>query len=675
MQSPGTDRGLKELLRELRRRRVFRVAVVYAAGVFALLQAADIVVPALGLSETVVRGLVIFSLMGFPITMVVAWVYDVTPAGIIRTAPEGEAADVNLRVSAVARTLLGGVTVLMVVGAGFFAVRWSGADPSSGALDTRRIAVLPFRDMNETDSTAFFTQGLHDDIITQLSNVSALTVISRTSVMEYEVSNASIPEIASQLRVGTILEGSVRHAGGRVRVDTRLIDAATDATIWAETYERDRDDVFAIQSEIAQEIALALRAELSPDERARIAAVPTDNAAAYAAYQLGEQHFDRRDSQLEALAAVGYFEEAASLDPGFAQAHSALSWARMWLYRNWPGFGDQLEGAVEALNLADELAPQSEETQLAHGFVLFFGQGDLSQALEHFHLARQLRPSDARAMAAIGLIQERQGAWGQAVTSFQDALEKDPRSFSLTLTLAETLARMRRFEEASRYLDRAISLQPSVAEPYVRKVMLPIQAAGDTVGARRVLETFRDRLDADVVAHAEGTLAYFRGDLVGAAERLEGVEPRDHRLLGLVYHAMGRLDRAQAEGDSLYQSTEASMQSLEHGGLELQLGLQARLRADLAVAEALRGRRLRAFREGLAAVETVPVSRDAVDGADHLVALGTALALVGEHGDAIERLAQALRVPSGLTLARLMLDPTFADLRMLRDFQQLADGR
>jgi tetratricopeptide (TPR) repeat protein len=178
-----------------------------------------------------------------------------------------------------------------------------------------------------------------------------------------------------------------------------------------------------------------------------------------------------------------------------------------------------------------------------------------------------------------------------------------------------------------------------------------------------------------VVAHAEGTLAYFRGDLVGAAERLEGVEPRDHRLLGLVYHAMGRLDRAQAEGDSLYQSTEASMQSLEHGGLELQLGLQARLRADLAVAEALRGRRLRAFREGLAAVETVPVSRDAVDGADHLVALGTALALVGEHGDAIERLAQALRVPSGLTLARLMLDPTFADLRMLRDFQQLADGR
>jgi TolB-like protein/Flp pilus assembly protein TadD len=672
--APDDNRGLRELLRELRRRRVFRVAVVYAAGVFAILQAADIVVPALGLSETVVRGLVIFSLLGFPITMVVAWVYDLTPAGIIRTAPEGEASEIDPRVSAVARTLLVAITVLMVAGAGILAVRWSGEDPTVGSLDTRRVAVLPFRDMNATDSTGFFTQGLHDDIITQLSKVSALTVISRTSVMEYEGSTAPIREIAGQLQAGTILEGSVRQAGGRIRVDTRLIDAATDATIWVESYERDREDIFAIQSEIAQQIALALEAELSPEERARIAAVPTSSQAAYEAYQLGEQHFDRRDNQADALASVEYFQEAASLDPEFSQAFSALSRARMWLYWNWPGYGDQLEGAVEALARADELDPQSEETQLAHGYVLFYGQGDLTRALEHFNLARQLRPSDARSIAAIGLIQERRGAWDQAISSFGEALENDPRSFSLTLTMAEALTRMRRFDEASRYLDRAVSLQPSVMEPYIRRVLLPIAAAGDTVGARTELEAYRDRLTPQATARLEGTLAFYRGDLSGAAERLESMEPRDHRMLGLVYHAMGRLDQAETEGAALYETAEASLQSLERSGLGQQPGLQARLRSELAVAEALRGRRLRAFREGLAAVETVPLSRDAVDGADHLVSLGTALALVGEHGDAIDRLTQALDVPSGLTRSRLLLDPTFADLRMLQDFQQVADG-
>jgi hypothetical protein len=177
---------------------------------------------------------------------------------------------------------------------------------------------------------------------------------------------------------------------------------------------------------------------------------------------------------------------------------------------------------------------------------------------------------------------------------------------------------MRRFDEASRYLDRAVSLQPSVMEPYIRRVLLPIAAAGDTVGARTELEAYRDRLTPQATARLEGTLAFYRGDLSGAAERLESMEPRDHRMLGLVYHAMGRLDQAETEGAALYETAEASLQSLERSGLGQQPGLQARLRSELAVAEALRGRRLRAFREGLAAVETVPLSRDAVDGADHL---------------------------------------------------------
>jgi len=673
MKDDGERGGLGDLIRELRRRRVFRVAVVYAAAVFALLQVADIVIPALGLSDTAIRGLVLFSLLGFPITLVVSWVYDITPAVIIRTGEGESPEDVNPWVPRLARGALVLVTLVMIGGAALFTWRWSG--DVGVELDTRRIAVLPFTDLNASDSTALFTQGLHNDVITQLSKVSALTVISRTSVMEYEGTTTPIREIARDLEVGTFLEGSVQQAGGRVRVDTRLIDAETDATIWSERYERDREDIFAIQSEIAQQIALALETELSSEEMARIAEVPTQNAEAYQAFQLGEQYFDRRESEPDALQAADQFRRAAELDPSFSAAYSRLSEALMWLFWNWPGYGDLLTPAAEALAAAEELAPDASETQLAQGFFLLYGGGDYTRALEHFNLARQLRPSDADAIAAIGLVERSQGAWEASVTSLRDALEKDPRSFNLTVTLAETLSRMRRFDEAERYLDQAISLQPTVMGPYRDKVLLRIQATGDTVGARTTLGSFAPRLERETADALGVELAYYRGDLAGAAALMDSTGAGGFALRGMVYHGLGRLDQAAAEGDSLRVRTLEALEVLAAGGRGLQVGLRARFQADLALAEALRGRHLGAYRAGRAAVEAVPVSRDAVEGADHLVQLGLALALVGEHGEAIERLTAALEVPSGLTRARLLLDPAFTDLRLIQDFRSLADGQ
>ncbi len=648
------------------------MAVVYAAGVFAVLQAADIVVPALGMSESVIRGLVLFCLMGFPITLVVAWVYDITPAGIIRTGEVDEPDDRNPWVSRLARAGLVLVTLIMVAGAGLFTWRWSAE--GAGGLDPRRIAVIPFVDLNATDSADFFTQGLHSDVITQLSKVSALTVISRTSVQEYAGSAASVREIAQDLNVGTVLEGQVQRASGRIRVDMSLVDAESEATIWTERYERDQTDVFALQSDIAQQIALALETELSPEERARIEEVPTEVAEAYQAYQLAQQFFDRRESESDALQAADQFRLAATLDPAFAAAHAGLSRSLMWLFWNWPGYGDLLEPATTALSTAERLAPDAAETQLAEGYFMLYGGQDFAQALEHFNLARSLRPSDSEAIAAVAVVERGRGNWDGAVATLQAALEADPRSFNLTVTLAETLRRMRRFDEADRYLDQAISLQPTVMEPYRDKVVMRIHAAGDTVGARATFDSFADRLNPVTRGALEVELAYYRGDLEGAVELADSLEVDDPMLMGILYHGLGRMDEAAAQGDTLLARATADLESLNRAGLGVQVGLRARLQASMALAEALRGRRLGAYREGLAAVEAIPVSRDAMDGADHLLQLGLALALVGEHAEAMTRLGEALQVPSRLTSSVLLLDPAFNDLREIEEFQAMADG-
>jgi tetratricopeptide (TPR) repeat protein len=277
-------------------------------------------------------------------------------------------------------------------------------------------------------------------------------------------------------------------------------------------------------------------------------------------------------------------------------------------------------------------------------------------------------------VAAVGLVLRRQGDWEGAVAALTEALAQDPRSYTLTVTMAETLTRMRRFEEAEGYLDQAISLAPAVEEPYRDKILLQASARGDTLGARRTLESYASALDPDVAVEMEGILAYYRGDLDAAVESLNGTNVRNHRILGLAYHAMGRLDLAAVQGDSLGLAATAALASLEESGIALQPGLQARAQSDLALAEALGGRRRAAFRAAFAAVEILPLAVDAVDGADHLASLGLTLALLGEHGRALERLDSALAVPSSLTRAELLMDPAYSSIRMLEDFQAVTAG-
>ena len=357
--------SLRSLLQEAGRRHVARIALLYAAVAFAILEAADIIIPALGLPEWSIRWVIALALLGFPVTLVLAWIYDFTPGGVIRTKAleevgEGQGAREAGRpfVSAVL-LLFSGALVAM---AAFFAYEWSVSSTPSGPgpvvqspaeLNPLRVAVLPFADLDGTDESGFLANGIHDDILNHLAKIDALEVISRTSVLQYRDTEKSVQTIGRELGAGTILEGSVRRLGSRIRVVAQLIDARTDNHIWSENFDREEEDIFRVQSEIAQEIARALQVELTSAEIEELEVATEVSGPAYNKYAEGITQWDLRENRMNAFRATELFQEAVDLAPEFALAHASLSQARMWLFWNFPRSQDQAALARNALDRAN----------------------------------------------------------------------------------------------------------------------------------------------------------------------------------------------------------------------------------------------------------------------------------------------------------------------------------
>lgn len=655
---------LRTLLEELRRRHVVQVALVYLAGGFGLLQGADIVFPVLGIPEWGFRLLVLLTLLLFPVSLVLAWAYDLTPSGIVRVPDEdaGVEAPEGAHVTRTARMGLLLLSVVMLTGAGWLSFRWavSGAE-ALPPLNPKAVAVLPFEDLNRSDSTAFFAAGIHEDIITHLTRIRDLTVISRTSVLSYAGGDRPLREIARELGVGTILEGSVRRSGNRIRVVAQLIDARTDTHLWSETFDRELADIFTLQTEIAERIALALEAELTADERARIERAPTENLEAYSAYLQGRVHSDRRDDPDQADLAVEAFRRAVELDPGFAVAWASLARARMWLFWSWPGHAGEAAAASEALERARELAPEAAETRLAEGYLDFHGHGDQERALSRFREAERLRPSDAEAITAVGMVHLRRGEWEAAAAAFTRALGLDPRSYSLSIALGQLHARMRQAEEAGRYFDQALTLAPDLPGRYAHPVRLLLSGTGDTTRARTALGAAGPGVDPQWRARLESEIALYRGDVEGARVALEAGAPGDPEV-ALLRHLAGDVEGAAEAAGALRDEAQGVVGTAGGTG-PVQSAVVARAHAQLGVAEAILGNRARAVREATTAVAMVPLTEDAWDGAEHVLSLAVVYTLIGEQEAALDRLEELLRVPSPLTVHDLRLNPLWDPLR------------
>jgi serine/threonine-protein kinase len=562
------------------------------------------------------------------------------------------------------------------------AVVWILADRGIGnPRDTgdsiRTIAVLPFQNQGGSAENQGFTDGVQDDILTQLSKIGALQVTSRTSVQEYRNRTKSVKEIARELGVGAILEGGVQRSGSQVHVNVQLIDAARDRHLWAESYDRalTAENIFAIQGDIARQVAAALRATLTPDETARIAEAPTRNIEALDYYHRGNILLGQRGNPHTDSAAVRAFEEAVRADSSFGAAWAGLAIARSWLVRT--GETPTGGGTLAALRRAEALAPGKAETELAAGFYDYYAAGHYAAALRHFQAAERQRPSDATAIEGIGLILRRQGKWEESLGYLERAATLAPRDPGRLLTVAQSLLPLRRFDEAEQVLRRALIVSPEF-EPAARFLIFGlVWGRGDTAAAWRVIESETPLRQTRWWHLSRSVLARYRRDYRAAIaeQRAAGPGPRGIENRFTTLAALARLagDSALARryADSLMLDTERTRRRIESGQQADVFGALAKAHVDLGLASAFRGERARAEQEGRRANTLLPLSADAAEATFTAFELAEIYVLTGDHPAAIEQLQQLLAVPSYTTVWRLRLDPFFDPLRPERAFQAL----
>src|SRR5438309_6393258 len=473
---------------ELQRRKVYRVAAAYIIAAGFIIQVGSAVFPAWELPNWTLRLVVVLLLVGFPIALILAWAYDVTPQGI-RPTPTTATPGAHRR-----RNLIMLIATGVVVSAavGFFLLPRA----SAHKID-KSIAVLPFENLSDEKENAYFADGIQDDIMTNLSKIGDLKVISRTSVRSYRGAGArNAREIGKTLGVATLLEGSVRRVGNRVRVNVQLINADNDEHIWAEDYDRDLTDVFAIQTDLAQKIVSVLRAKLSPNEKARLDRRPTENPDAYLLFIQAERYANVPDMfSDDSRKAKQLLEEAINLYPNFAAAFACLSIVERWAYHTFDPTLARRERARLSADQALRLQPDLPEGHLALGFSYYYGDRDYDRALAEFEIAKRGLPNEAQAYMAIGAIQRRQGKWTDSTANFEKAAELDPKNSSVLLNLGYNYMATRNFEAADKIFDRGIEAAPESFGSRALKSELAIRWKGDVSVAEKELAAMPPGVD------------------------------------------------------------------------------------------------------------------------------------------------------------------------------------
>ncbi len=649
---------------ELQRRKVYRVAVAYIIVAGFIIQIGSAVFPAWDLPNWALRLVVVLLLIGFPIALILAWAYDVTPKGI-RVTP-GSHRRRNL-------IMLIATGVIISAGAGFFLLPRA----SARKID-KSIAVLPFQNLSDEKENAYFADGIQDDILTNLSKIGDLKVISRTSVMSYRgdaVRNAR--EIGKALGVATLLEGSVRRSGNRVRVNVQLINANNDEHIWAEDYDRDLTDVFAIQTDLAQKIASALQAKLSPNEKARLDRRPTQNADAYLLFVQAHDYSTRMDLFRDtSLKAEPLFEQAIKLDPDFALAFAGLSMVQSWVYHSSDPNPARREKARLNAEAALRLQPDLPEGHLALGLSYYYGDRDYERALAEFEIARRGLPNDDQAYFAIGSIQRRQGKWAESTANLEKAVALDPKNTNILNNLVFSYLALRNFEASDRTIDRIIAADPQSFQGAALKGFVAVQLKGDLNFADKQFSSIAPETDPD------GLMTWARVYFLTLERKFPEALAVVQKFPGetMFTSTTAPLPKAYAEGMiHLLQGDKAEAQAkLEQGYLVSEKLLReapddpARHAQHGLILAAL-GRKQEAIAEGKRAVGLLPESQDALDGPKGTDVLAQIYAWTGESDEAFRLLDHLLAIPSGLTIPILKLDPVWDPLRKDPRFQALID--
>ena len=544
---------------------------------------------------------------------------------------------------------------------------------------TTGIAVLPFENLSNDKEDASFADGVQDDLLTKLARIARLKVISRTSVMQYRAERDT-HQIGDALRVSHVLEGSVRKTGAWLHINAQLIDTRTDTHVWAEQYDRDLKEMFAIQSEIAQKVAERLHVKISPAEKLAIERPPTADFTAFDFYNRAKSLFLSTVSftggtKANLLNAVDLLNQAVAHDPTYVQAYCQLAWMHDWVY--FDGFDRtpaRLAWAEAAMQGAFRLRPDSGEVHLARARHLYWGYLDYNGASAELEVARQSLPNDARLFELSGYLGRRQGRWDESTRDLERAVDLDPRNNVLLVQTALSYRYLRRYADEATMLDRALAIEPNDIGTKSLRAEVEFDWKADARPLHQLIDELRAKDPGAIASVADSWLlcALAERDSAAAANALAAMGEDSFGTAVIKYSPrfvkglIGRMEKDNAKAHAAFTAARAEQEKVirtrpDDAGALCVLGL-----IDAAL-----GRKEEALREGRRAVELLPVEKDTINGTSMIGCLARIAAWVGDNDLACEQVARASRLPSGVSYGELKLLPFWDPLRGDSRFEKI----
>ena len=658
-------------IEELKRRKVFRVAASYAVVAFIIFQLVEILFPIFNFPQWTQQFIVIIILLGFPIAVIFSWVFDKTPQGFMKTDmmnsddSESKSSSQDAQPFYLQKRnllLVAGLIVAFLLGS-------YGGGSFQTSIDDKSIAVLPFDNYSTAPEDQFFSDGITEVIIANLAKVKDLKVISRTSVMEYKNTTKKIKVIAEELGVAHILEGSIQRANGRVRVIGQLIDTKTDEHIWAETYDKEETDIFALQSEVAIEIAQAMKFELTTDEKARINEKLTESNIAYEYYLKGNMIENSGHSKENLFLAISEYERAVAIDPNFAEAHANLGkvhahikWYRHDLSQK------RLELSKQSIDKAMELKPNNATVRIGKGTYYYHGFRDYGKALADYTLAKELEPGNISAIYRIGLIYRRLGDLEKAIANISEASSLDPRSVLKLNNLAGSYISIRNYDKGMQVAKTAFEINGEIFQTYINNSIRPkFYISGDAINARNELKklNFNDMnrlLDFCRILKDENEILNILSE--SSDEFYDNILQFFHRdyFYGIAYLLLEQEDKAN----------QYFLNSIDYLKDRIKMyPNDPRFYKSLGLIYARIGKKQEAIDAGKKSVAILPISKDAFFGPNHEKGLATIYAITGEKNKALEMIEYLSVIPNGFHYGELLADPDFDLLRKEGRFQNV----
>jgi TolB-like protein/Flp pilus assembly protein TadD len=661
--------AMNDFFQRLKQRKLVQWAIAYVGAAFALLQGIDIVAQQFGWPEGARRGITLVLVVGFFVTLVLAWYHGERGAQ---------------RVTGTELLIIG---LVLALGGGFLwrfaASKSTPNDYKTTKIPEKSIAVLPFASLSDAHSDAYFADGMQAEILRGLVKIADLKVISRPSVAKYhDLANLDLTQIAYTLGARYLLEGSVQRANDRIRVQVELLNAMSGAQVWAERYDRQLSDVFAIQTEIAETIVDRLQARFTPEEKAAIEVLPTQDIPAYASYVKANGIIDRviyDSNRIEDLwESQRLLDQATARDPKFFLAFCRLAYVHDQLYFNSLDHTDaRLALAKAALDKARELQPDGGEVHLAAAAHYYFGYLDYDNARRELTAARSKLPNDPYPILLLGYIDRRQGRWDASTHRLEHALDLDPRNLLFLKQLALSYTMLRRYPDVINIFDRALAVAQDNPNFIAQRAAAELDWHADTKPLHTAIDQILARDPATVAGIADQWLylALCEKDMTAATKALEAMTENGCQEEALPYPRSwceGLV--AREKGDTVaarlaFTEARGRVDRLVHEQPDFAAAISA-----LGMIDAALGNKDNAIAEGRKAIDLLPISKDAVTGSILLQNLAVIYAWTGEQEQAVGTLNQLVGMPGYLSYGQLSLHPYWVHLRNDPSFSQIAKG-